>query len=136
MTVIRSADARRTETPNGVMTTLASPTQGGTGIALWQSALRPGATGPRHAFDAEQVWTCLAGSASVELDGERLTVAEGDTLVLPADLPRRMTAGPDGFTAVVTAPAGTRAYNPVPAEADACDLAPKGEERLVPLWVR
>lgn len=42
MTLIRHTDTRRTETPGGVMTTLASPTQGDTGQALWQVRVRPG----------------------------------------------------------------------------------------------
>lgn len=38
--------------------------------------MRPGATGPPHTFDAEQVWTVL--------DGEALALSPGDTVVLPA----------------------------------------------------
>lgn len=36
MSVVLSADSRRTETPNGFMTTLASPTQGQAGQAVWR----------------------------------------------------------------------------------------------------
>ena len=64
MTLIRNAESRRTETPNGVMTTAATPTQGGTeGIAVWRVKGTPGRTGPLHAFDTEQVWTFLDGDA-------------------------------------------------------------------------
>jgi quercetin dioxygenase-like cupin family protein len=135
MPVIRRTESRRTETPNAVMTTLASPTQGGAGQAVWRVDMNPGQTGPRHAIDTEQVWTVLAGAATVELDGETLTIESGDTLVIPADAPRRLSTKPaDGFAAVVVAPAGTRAY-----VLDATSVAPgcavPDGDKLVPAWV-
>jgi quercetin dioxygenase-like cupin family protein len=138
MPVVLSAGSRRTETPNAVMTTLASPTQGEAGAAVWRVDAVPGMVGPVHAFDTESVWTWLAGTATVELGGELFTVGPGDTMVLPADVARQMTADPrDGFAAIVVASPGAEAYNPDGVSApDACDLAPKGSERIVPLWVR
>lgn len=137
MPVIRSGDARRTTTPNGVMTTLASPTQGGAERAIWRVDMPAGTEGPLHAFDTEQIWTLLTGGCTLEIDGERLHVAPGDTMVLPADVTRQIFADPhDGFAAVVTAPAGSQVYNPGGVSAaDACDLAPKGTDRIVPPWV-
>jgi quercetin dioxygenase-like cupin family protein len=122
--VVRRADSRRTTTPNATMTTHASPTQGGTArLAVWTVAMAPGASGPDHVFDVEQVWTALDGAAVVDLDGERLTVGPGDTLVLPADAPRRVHADADaGFTAVVAAPAGALAVQP-------------GAEPVLPPWI-
>lgn len=135
MPVIRHADTRRTETPNAVMTTLASPTQGGAGQAVWRVDMRPGQTGPRHGIDTEQVWTVLAGGATVELGGQALTVGPGDTLVLPADAPRRVHADPAaGFSAIVVAPAGTRAYRLDETKAAAGCAVPDGS-KLVPAWV-
>jgi quercetin dioxygenase-like cupin family protein len=137
MSVVLSGDSRRTETPNGVMTTLASPTQGRSGQAVWRVDAKAGMEGPVHAFDAEVVWTWLDGAAVVELGGERFEVAAGDTMVLPADVSRQMFADPArGFASIVVAPPGVRAYNPGGVSApDACDLAPKGAERTVPPWV-
>ncbi|MFI0417425.1 cupin domain-containing protein [Spongiactinospora sp. 9N601] len=125
MPVIRHTERRRTETPNGVMTTLATPSQGGTaGLAVWHVEFAPGRRGPEHAFDTEQVWTFVAGTATVDLPTGTLTVEAGDTLVIPADQFRQMTADPErGFTAIVAAPAGTRVYTPA-------------DERIVPLWAR
>jgi len=135
MPVIRHADSRRTETPNAVMTTLASPSQGGAGHAIWRVDMRPGQAGPLHAIDTEQVWTVLDGGASVELDGELLTVAPGDTLILPADAPRRFTADPQaGFAAIAAAPAGTRAYTLDGTRVGTECAAPDGE-KLIPAWV-
>lgn len=124
MGVIRHADSRRTETPNAVMTTLASPTQGGAGRALWRVDMRPGQAGPPHVFDAEQVWTVLEGGATVELDGKPLAIVPGDTVVMPAGVPRRVLADPQtGLAAIVTAPAGARARTP------------DGTDHGVPPWV-
>ncbi|WP_433435730.1 cupin domain-containing protein [Nonomuraea sp. CA-141351] len=138
MSVVMSADTRKTETPNGVMTTLASPTQGGAGQAVWRVDAKPGMVGPVHAFDAELVWTWLDGAAVVELGGERVEVGAGDTMVLPANVSRQMFADPvRGFVSIVVAPPGAEAYNPDGvSEPDACDLAPKGTERTIPPWVR
>ncbi|WP_018349791.1 cupin domain-containing protein [Longispora albida] len=123
MTLIRLADARRTETPSAVMTTLASPSQGGATRALWRVEMQPGSQGPAHVIDAEQIWTILAGEAAVEQDGEQLSLAEGDTLILPAGSTRQVTAGPGGFTAIVTAPAGAQAGTP------------GSPDRVVPPWL-
>jgi quercetin dioxygenase-like cupin family protein len=137
MPVIRNTDARRTTTPNAVMTTYASPTQGGTAAALWHVAMDPGTAGPYHAFDAEQIWTVLSGGFVVELDSEKLTVGTGDTLIAPADVPRRIFADAEtGFTAIVTAPAGALAYNPNDVTPpNACDMAPRGAARIAPPWL-
>ncbi|MGW4896989.1 cupin domain-containing protein [Kitasatospora sp. NPDC004240] len=125
-TVVRGTENRRTETPNGVMTTLATPTQGGAASALWKVEMHPGSVGPLHAFDVEQIWTFLEGSASVELGDTIHTVAAGDTLVLPPDVARRLTADASaGFTAVVSAPAGA-----LVRRADDPDTAP-----FVPAWI-
>ncbi|GAA4384384.1 hypothetical protein GCM10023088_52640 [Actinomadura verrucosospora] len=136
MTLIRNAESRRTETPNGVMTTAATPTQGGTeGIAVWRVKGTPGKTGPLHAFDTEQVWTFLDGDATVDLDGRKLEAGPGDTVVLPADAPRQITAGDTGFTAVVAAHAGCLAYDPEAlVDETRCAIAPQGDERIVPPW--
>ncbi|MFJ7420552.1 cupin domain-containing protein [Streptomyces uncialis] len=123
MPVIRHAESRRTETPNAVMTTLASPTQGGTQLALWRVDMRPGAAGPLHVFDVEQVWTVVRGGASVELGVEQLVVVPGDTVLMPPAVPRRVSADPVlGFGAIVAASPGAHAS------------APDGTGRTVPGW--
>ena len=59
--LVRAGQARRTETPNALMTTLASPSQGPTaGLSMWRVEMRAGQQGPPHAFDTEQVWHLLA----------------------------------------------------------------------------
>ncbi|MFD4396036.1 cupin domain-containing protein [Kitasatospora sp. NPDC058478] len=135
MPVIRHADARRTETPNAVMTTYASPTQGSTTLALWQVDMTAGKSGPLHAMDVEQIWTLLTGTATVTLPDGPVPLTAGDTLVLPADLARRITTA-DGFTAIVAGPSPAHAYNPDAVTPEgACGLAPRDAERLLPPWI-
>ena len=113
MTVIRSADRRRTETPNAVMTTFASPTQGGAERSLWQVEVAAGASGPVHVMDVEQTWSILAGTATVEVADDLLELAAGDTVVVPAGVARRFAAGSGaGFTAVVAGSAAALATVP------------------------
>jgi quercetin dioxygenase-like cupin family protein len=135
MHVIRSAETRRTETPNAVLTTLASPTQGNSNQAVWRVEMTAGHAGPLHGIDAEQVWTVLAGGANVEVGADQANVGTGDTIVLPADVSRRITADTEeGLVAIVTATASMRAYvltgsaaGPHPAATDA--------DKVVPGWV-
>ncbi|MFE3178977.1 cupin domain-containing protein [Amycolatopsis sp. NPDC059090] len=130
MVVIR--DSRRTETPNAVMTTLASPTQGGSRQAVWRVEMAPGAVGPVHAFDTEQVWTVLGGGAEIELGGVVEVVQEGETVVMPADAERQVRADADnGMVAIVCAPGSTRVYRTgvVPACATA------DGDKILPDWV-
>lgn len=92
-TPVRSSQARRTETPNAVMTTFASPTQGASQeLSLWQVDMRAGQAGPEHVFDSEQVWHVLDGTVEFNVDGQSATLAAGDSLVLPAGVCRQVTA--------------------------------------------
>jgi quercetin dioxygenase-like cupin family protein len=124
MTLIHRTQARRTETPNAVMTTLASPTVGGAERSLWRVDMAPGQSGPPHRFDAEQIWTALSGAATVEVADVSHAVEAGDTIVIPAHLPRRILADrAAGFSAIVTAGPQARA-----AMAD-------GTDRGIPAWI-
>jgi quercetin dioxygenase-like cupin family protein len=122
--VIRRAQTRRTETPHAVMTTLASPTLGGSVNAMWRVEMTPGQAGPAHIFDVEQIWTVLSGAATVSLGGDELRLAAGDTVVLPPGAVRRVLADPDaGLTAIVCAAGGARAS------------LSDGSDRGVPAWI-
>lgn len=102
---IASSDTRVTETPNAVMTTLASPTLGGTTtLSLWRATMRAGQCGPWHAFDVEQAWHLLDGAATIAVDTEIVHLAVGDTLVLPAGSQRQVSTEV-GAVFVVSGPA-------------------------------
>jgi quercetin dioxygenase-like cupin family protein len=124
------------------MTTLASPTLGGARSSIWRTEGNPDVKGPVHIFDVEQIWTFLEGEATIELDGETSTVGPGDTAVLPAHATRQITAGPEGYTAIVTAPADAHAWTPGDADTaamlgTAANSAGPGERRnkIVPPWI-
>ncbi|MEU6647194.1 cupin domain-containing protein [Saccharomonospora sp. NPDC046836] len=117
------------------MTTLASPTQGGSRHAVWKVDMAPGASGPAHAFDTDQIWTVLDGAARIDLDGEAITVASGDTLIMPADAQRQVFAdADDGLTAIVCAPASTRVYRHDPS-AGVPAVATLDGDKILPDWI-
>lgn len=110
MDVIHAADARRTETPNAAMTTLASPTQGGSAHAVWRVDMQAGQAGPLHWMDVDQVWTLLSGRAVIVVDGGAHPMDAGDTAVIPADVPRQVLADDARpMSAIVTSSGSGRA---------------------------
>jgi quercetin dioxygenase-like cupin family protein len=89
----RSEAMRRTETPNAVMTTVASPTQSSTDeISVWKVHMHAGQQGPRHVFDREQVWHLLGGEIEIAAEDESMHLWPGDAVVLAADTERQITA--------------------------------------------
>jgi quercetin dioxygenase-like cupin family protein len=94
--LVRSAEARVTETPNATMTTLGSPTASGTvGLSLWVVEMTTGQQGPPHVFVSEQVWTVLAGEVTIEVDGVAALLSVGDSLTLPGGAVRQVSAVSD-----------------------------------------
>jgi quercetin dioxygenase-like cupin family protein len=94
--LVRATQARRTQTPNALMTTLASPSQGPTaGLSMWLVEMRAGQQGPAHVVDTEQIWHLIEGEAEVTVDARRLVLGPGDTLVLPAGAGRQVSAPAD-----------------------------------------
>ena len=122
--LVRAQERRRTETPNAVMNTLASPSQGATHeLSMWTVQMRAGQRGPLHSFDSEQIWHVLDGQVEIVIDGQQLQLGVGDTAVLAAGLERQVTALSD--TRILVCGRGT-AVASVSGEA-----APRG----VPAWV-
>lgn len=113
MAVNRLVNAQISETPNGVMRTLASPSRDGSAIAVWDVTLQPGASGPEHRIHVDQVYVVLSGTLAVAIDGIDETASSGDAVVIPGGALRRIaTAGGDGVTAVVSMPAGGQVSTP------------------------
>jgi quercetin dioxygenase-like cupin family protein len=97
----RAACARRTQTGNAVMTTLASPTHGDAKVlSMWHVEMAGGQRESDHTIDSEQIWHVVRGELSIAIEQESVRVTAGDTLVLPESLYRRVTALSD-VTALV-----------------------------------
>jgi hypothetical protein len=115
MPVIRHAESRRTETPNAVMTTLASPTLGGAGHSMWRVDMRPGAGDPCTRSMPSR-WTVVDGGATVELDGETLQRGAGRhsrharRSAAPRAAPTRRRASPPSSSPHPTRRASTRRH--------------------------
>lgn len=99
---------RVTETPNAVMTTYASPTQGSQELSVWRVEMKADAQGPKHVMDSEQVWTGLSGEASISVGSDQVTLTEGVAVVLPAGVERQVTATGD-FAALVAGSGNAKA---------------------------
>ena len=97
------------ETPNAVMTTLASPTLNGATLAVWRVEMAPGAAGPLHAVDAEQVLVLLDGALTVHAGDETRRLCPGEAIVLPAGLDRQIVADDVPAAALVTSAPGATA---------------------------
>jgi quercetin dioxygenase-like cupin family protein len=110
--VVRAAEVRRTETPNAVMHTLASPTLGPTtDLSMWRVSMAPGQRGPLHVFDVEQVLTVLRGGAAITVAGATVELSERDTIALPAGAARQIAARGE-LEAIVTGHSSGRARVP------------------------
>lgn len=125
MAVIPAAERRVTTTPNATMTTCCSPDQGAAGMSLWLTAMEPGAQGPWHRLDGEQVLTVLAGAVTLEHAGTTVRLRPGDAAVTPADEERRLTADADRGTEMACA-----AGRPLRAHDG------EGADRGIPDWMR
>ena len=94
--------ATRHETPNAVMRRYP-----GTATAVWRTEMVPGATGPEHVFDVEQVVVVVEGRLRVTVQDETLVAGPGDAITLPAGLTRQLANDADGpLVAISSAPPG------------------------------
>jgi mannose-6-phosphate isomerase-like protein (cupin superfamily) len=110
--------ARATEAPTFHLDGLhvvgrAAPSRGSTETAVWEIAIAPGAPGALHSVDREEIFVCLSGRAQALLGAERLELAPGDALVVPAHTPFSLAnSGPEPFRAVCVLPVGGKAALP------------------------
>jgi quercetin dioxygenase-like cupin family protein len=123
MTITRGVDAPRVETPNAVMTTLASPAKQGSDLAVWTVSMRPGQVGPTHAVDADQVYVVTGGRLRLTIEERPHVLETGDAVHLAAGTWREVAVdGQAVATALVAMPAGGRV------------TLPDGTERGVAPW--
>jgi quercetin dioxygenase-like cupin family protein len=69
----------------------------GAELTLAQMYLKKGALIPRHRHDREQMTYVLEGALRATVDGEELTIRDGEVLYVPADVPHQAEALDDTF---------------------------------------
>jgi quercetin dioxygenase-like cupin family protein len=109
MPLVTHADATTHTTPNAVMLTYAGPSQGSAELSVWHVSMQPGASGPAHAIDREQVYLVTDGQLTIEIGGQEHPAAAGDAVIIPAGITRQVRC-PDSApaTAVVSMAVGGR----------------------------
>jgi quercetin dioxygenase-like cupin family protein len=110
--VIVIENARTSSTPNAELASLATPSLGSTELCSWRVSMRPGAEGPVHAIDREQVWMPLSGSLAVTVDDVTSVVSAGQAVILPAGEVRQMRVEDGPVEALVCMAAGGHATRP------------------------
>lgn len=113
MPIIRAAAAPTFKMHGLSVTGLAAPSRGSSESSVWRLFLPPGAPGVEHTVDREEIFVALAGRAVAKVDGQRLDLTVGDTLIVPAGVPFSLATGEgEGFEALAIAPVGVRATVP------------------------
>lgn len=110
MPLIQGATAPTFTLPHAIFTGLAAPSRGSAETSVWRVKLAPQAIGAPHSLTREEIFVAIAGRAVAEIDGERIEVAEGDALVVPAG--RMLSLGnphAEPFEAVCVFPVGGQA---------------------------
>ena len=104
---------------------LATPSRGASEVSVVRQRQEPGAVGPPHLHDREEVMVQLSGSARVVVEEEVFELSPGDALVVPADAEHRVEGvGDSGGEWLIVAPAGVRFFPP----ADGREISPSWAE--------
>jgi mannose-6-phosphate isomerase-like protein (cupin superfamily) len=113
MPLVPRPDRPTHETPAASFTSLATPSRGGSDVAVWEVHLRPGNPATVHQVTRAEVFVALEGRAVALLDGHRVPLGPTDVLVVPADTPFALeTDHAQGFRALCTLPADGQARLP------------------------
>lgn len=112
MIVVTEAGTRTHGTPNAETRTHAAPSLGSTELASWRVRMAPGAEGPVHAIDREQVFLPLAGSFAITVAGDTTVVTAGEAAILPAAEIRQIRVAEGPAEALVCMPVGGTATVP------------------------
>ena len=115
MRVVTETTERTIQTPTGVMTGLAAPSQGSAELSTWRVRMTPGGNSPVHVIDREQVWMPLRGAFEFTVDGETAVVGAGQALTVPSGATRQFRVSGTGTQqaeAIVCMAAGGQATVP------------------------
>ena len=109
-------DPRTSSTPNAELSSFATPSLGSTELSSWKISMKPGAEGPVHAIDREQIWLPLTGSLAFTVDNATTVVTAGQAAILPAYEVRQVRVVDGPVEAMVCMPVG--GYATVPGSTD------------------
>ena len=92
---------------------LATPSRGAGEVSAIRQRQEPGAVGPPHLHDREEVMVQLSGSARVAVGEEVFELSPGDALIVAPDAEHRVEGvGDSGGEWLLVAPAGVRFFAP------------------------
>ena len=114
MSVIRFADAPRTENVQGRHVRHSAPKLGSEEILMGRTTKDPGPCEPYvHKHDHEDIIVMLRGSFTLRVGEEDVTLGEGYTLIIPPDTVHTpVAAGPHGCELIGMSVAGIRSFQP------------------------
>jgi quercetin dioxygenase-like cupin family protein len=91
----------------------AAPSRGARESCVWEVEVAPGSPGTPHQLSREEIFLCIGGHGEAEVAGERVALAPGDTLVVPANTSFCLAnPGSEPFRAVCVLPVGGQAQLP------------------------
>lgn len=108
MSVERAAEHPIFELGGNTITSYAAPARGASEAALFRIDVPPGGGLPRHHHDHLDVFVVESGGGTLHVGDDVLTLAAGDSVVVPVGEWHRFVAGPDGASIVVAMLAGTK----------------------------
>jgi quercetin dioxygenase-like cupin family protein len=108
MTVIRQTELRYIETPGGNYgAAVATPSKGAVDVSIIRQRQTPGGANPAHTHNREEVMLILSGETTVVLNGDLITLGQGDSLIIPAGTAHHIeNRGAEDAEWLLLAPAG------------------------------
>jgi quercetin dioxygenase-like cupin family protein len=114
MPVVRFTDAPKTANVQGRHVRHCSTRLGSNELLVGRTTKDPGPCEPYvHKHDHEDVIVMLRGSFTLRIEDEEVTIAQGDTLIIPPDTVHTpVAAGPEGCELIGMSIAAIRSYLP------------------------
>ncbi|NJC68996.1 cupin domain-containing protein [Planosporangium thailandense] len=84
MPLTRDADARAHQMHGFTFRSLATPSLGSPELAVWAVDAPAGSSSPRHTMSRDEVFIVHTGRLVATIDDEKLELAPGDALTVPA----------------------------------------------------
>lgn len=110
MPLVRKADAPIFNLHGITVVGLASPKRGSTETCVWRLTVPPASSGVPHKVTREEIFTGLAGHATVTIDDVEHTLEAGDAIIVPPNtLFSLANPSAEPFEAIVSFPVGGKA---------------------------